>query len=95
MACLAIEEQPKLAIKMLNNTSHYVAKEYNHRNQRNNLNNNRQEKDKRYIKPVGEKQLRETKTCYECGSKKTSNKIMPKEHQPICHIRVEMFLRRV
>ena len=46
MAWLATEEQAKLAIKMLNKTSHYVANEYKSRNQKNNLNNNTQEKDK-------------------------------------------------
>ena len=34
-----------------------------------NLNNNTKEKEKRYKKPVEEKQLQETKTCYACGSK--------------------------
>ena len=55
MACLATKEQAKLAIKMLNQTNHYVAKEYKHRNQTNNLNNNTKVKDKWYKKPVEEK----------------------------------------
>ena len=54
---------------MLNKTKQYVANEYKHRKQTNNLNNSTQEKDKRYQKPVEEKQLQETKTCYACGSK--------------------------
>ena len=61
---LATEEQAKLAIKMLNKTKQYVANEYRHRKQTNNLSNSTKEKDKRYKKPVEEKQLRETKTCY-------------------------------
>ena len=69
MACLATKEQAKLAIKMLNKTKQYVANEYKHKKQTNNLNNNTKEKDKRYKKPVEEKQLQETKTCYACGSK--------------------------
>ena len=69
MACLATEEQAKLAIKMLNKTKQYVANEYKHRKQTSNLNNNTKEKDKRYKKLVEEKQLQETKTCYACGSK--------------------------
>ena len=55
MAFLATGEQAKIAIKMLNKTNHYVANEYKHRNQINNLNNSAQEKDKRYKKPVEEK----------------------------------------
>ena len=69
MACLATKEQAKLAIKMLNQTNHYVAKEYKHSNQTNNLNNNTKVKDKWYKKPIEEKQLQETKTCYACESK--------------------------
>ena len=69
MACLATKEQAKLAIKMLNKTKQYVANGYKHKKQTNNLNNNTKEKDKRYKKPVEEKQLQETKTCYACGSK--------------------------
>ena len=69
MACLATEEQAKLTIKMLKKASHYVANEYKLRNQLNNLSNSTQEKDERYKKPVEEKQLQETKTCYACGSK--------------------------
>ena len=70
MACLATEEQAKLAIKMLKKTKQYVGNEYKHRKQTSNLNNNTKEKEKRYKKPVEEKQLQETKTCYACGSKK-------------------------
>ena len=55
MACLATEEQAKLAIKMLNKTKQYVANEYRHRKQTNNLSNSTKEKDKRYKKPVEEK----------------------------------------
>ena len=44
MACLATEEQVKLAINMLNKTKQNVANEYKHRNQTNNLNNSTQEK---------------------------------------------------
>ena len=69
MACLATEEQIKLAIKMVKKTQQYVANEYNHRKQTNNLNNSTQEKDKKYMKPVEEKQLQETKSFYACGSK--------------------------
>ena len=69
MACLAKKEQAKLTIKMLNKTKQYVANEQKHTKQTNNLNNNAKEKDKRYKKPVEEKQLQETKTCYACGSK--------------------------
>ena len=69
MSCLETREQAKLAIKMPNKTKQYVANEYKHKKQTNNLNNNTKEKDKRYKKPVEEKQLQETKTCYACGSK--------------------------
>ena len=74
MACLATKEQAKLAIKMLNKTKKkYAAKEAKHKNKHKkqtiNLNNNTKQKDKRGKKPVGEKQLQETKTCYTCGSK--------------------------
>ena len=55
MACLATKEQAKLAIKMLNKTKQYVANEYRHRKQTNNLSNSTKEKDKRYKKPVEEK----------------------------------------
>ena len=44
MACLATEEQVKLATKMLNKTKQNVANEYKHRKQTNNLNNSTQEK---------------------------------------------------
>ena len=46
MACLATEEQAKLAIKMLNKTK-YIASEYKHKKQTNNLNNSAKEKDQR------------------------------------------------
>ena len=69
MACLATEEQAKLEIKMLNKTKQYVANECKHRKQTNNLNNTTKKKDKSYKKPVEEKQLQETKTCYAGGSK--------------------------
>ena len=54
---LATEEQANLAIKMLNKTKQYVANEYRHRKQTNNLSNGTKEKDKRCKKPVEEKQL--------------------------------------
>ena len=54
---------------MLNKTKQYVANEYKHKKRTNNPNNNTKEKEKRYKKPVEEKQLQETKTCYACGSK--------------------------
>ena len=69
MACFATEDQAKLAIKMLNKIKQYIANEYKHRKQINNLNNSIQEQDKRYKETVEEKQLQETKTCYVCGSK--------------------------
>ena len=53
---------------MLNKINHYVANEYKHRNQTNNLNNNAHEKVQRRKKPVEEKKLQETKTCYAYGS---------------------------
>ena len=62
MACFAREEQAKLTIKMLNKTKQYLANEYKHRKQTKSLNNSPQEKNKRYKKPVEEKQLLETKT---------------------------------
>ena len=74
MASLATKEQAKLAIKMLSKTKQYVANEYEHKKQNNNLNNNTKEKDKRYKKPVEVKQHQETKICYAYGSK---------EHQPL------------
>ena len=46
MACLATEEQAKLAIKMLNKTK-YIASEYKYKKQTNNLNNSAKEKDQR------------------------------------------------
>ena len=46
MACLATEEQTKLAIKMLNKTK-YIASEYEHKKQTNNLNNSAKEKDQK------------------------------------------------
>ena len=64
-----MKEQAKLAIKMFSKTKKYVADEYKHRKQANNLKNSAQEKDKRYKKPAEEKNLPETKTCYACGSK--------------------------
>ena len=90
MTCLATEEQTELAIKMLSKTNHYVAREYKHRNQTNNLNSSTQEKDKRCKKPVEQKQLQETKTCYACGSKehliksckKNTNKFIINEKWP-------------
>ena len=57
MACLATEEQAKLAINMLNKTKQYEANEEKHRKKTNNLNSSSNEKDKRYKKPVKEKQL--------------------------------------
>ena len=69
MACLATEEQAKLAINMLNKTNQYEANEEKHRKKTNNLNSSSNEKDKRYKKPVKEKQLQKAKTCYACGSK--------------------------
>ena len=69
MACLTTEEQAKLAIKMFNKISQYVANEYKHKNQTNNQSNYTQEKDKRYRETVDEKQLQERRTCYACGSK--------------------------
>ena len=82
MACLATKEQAKLAIKILNKTKRYVANEYKHKKQTNNLNNNTKEKDKRYKKPVEEKQLQETKTCYACGSKEHLIKTCKKNTNP-------------
>ena len=61
MACLATEEQAKLAVKMLNKTKQYVANEYKHMEQKHNLNKSIREQDKRYKKPVQKKQLQETK----------------------------------
>ena len=46
MACLATEEQAKLAIKMLNKSKQYAANEYKHRKQTNNISNSTKEKDK-------------------------------------------------
>ena len=43
---LSNEEQAKLAIKMLNKTK-YIASEYKHKKQTNNLNNSAKEKDQR------------------------------------------------
>ena len=61
MACLATEEQAKLAVKMLNKTKQYVANEYKHMEQKHNLNKSMREQDKRYKKPVQKKPLQETK----------------------------------
>ena len=47
----------------------YIANEYKHRKETNNLNNSIQEKDKRHKKTVEEKQLQGTKTYYACGLK--------------------------
>ena len=69
MACVATEEQAELAIEMRSKTKHYIANEYKHRKEANNLNNKTQEKDKRHKKLVEERQLQETKTCYVCVSK--------------------------
>ena len=44
MACLATEEQSKLAVKMLNKTKQYVAHEYKQKKQANNLNNSTKKK---------------------------------------------------
>ena len=57
MACLATEEQAKLAINMLNKTKQYEANEEKHRKKTNNLDSSSNEKDERYKKPVKEKQL--------------------------------------
>ena len=70
LAFLETKEQEKLAIKMLKKTKQYVANEYKHKKQTNNLNNNTKEKDKRYKKQVEENQHQETKTCHACVSKK-------------------------
>ena len=78
MACFAREEQAKLTIKMLNKTKQYLANEYKHRKQTKSLNNSPQEKNKRYKKPVEEKQLLETKTCYACGSRQHLIKLCKK-----------------
>ena len=67
LPCLATKEQAKLAIKMLNKTKQYVANGHKHKKKTNKLNNNTKEKDKRYKKPVEEKQHQEAKTCYGCG----------------------------
>ena len=48
MACLATEEQPKLAINILNKTKQYVENEYKHKKHTNNLNSSKKKKDKRY-----------------------------------------------
>ena len=69
MACFAIENQAKLAIKMVNKTKQYIANEYKHKKQTHNLHNSIQEKDKSHLKTAEEKQLQETKTCHACGSK--------------------------
>ena len=69
MACLATEEQPKLAINILNKTKQYVENEYKHKKHTNNLNSSKKKKDKRYKMSAQEKKLQETKTCYACGSK--------------------------
>ena len=52
IACLATEEEAKLAVKMLNKTKQYVANEYKHMEQKHNLNKSIREQDKRYKKPV-------------------------------------------
>ena len=62
---------------MLSKTKTYVGNKYKHRKQINNLNNSTQEKDKKYKKPVEEKQIQETKTCYACGSKEHHAKRTP------------------
>ena len=67
MACVSTEEQAKRTIKMLNKTKQYVTSEYKHRKQTNNLKNSTKEENKRYKKPVEEKRLQETITCYGCG----------------------------
>ena len=82
IACLATKEQAKLAIKMLHKTSQYVANEYKHKKQTNHLDNITKGKDKRYEKPVEEKQHQDVLCMW---IKRTSNKIMQKERQPICH----------
>ena len=90
MAFLATEEQAKPAIKKQNKTKQHVANEHKRRKQTNNLNNNTNEKDKKYKIPVGEKQLQETKTCQACGSKehliksckKSANLLVTNEEWP-------------
>ena len=37
LACFAIENQAKLAVKMVNKTKHYIANEYKHKKQTHNL----------------------------------------------------------
>ena len=82
MACLATEEQTKLAIKMLNKTK-YIASEYEHKKQTNNLNNSAKEKDQKETR--GRKTTPRNKDLLCTWIKRTSNKIMKTEHQPICH----------
>ena len=78
MACLATEEQAKLAIKMLNKTKHYVANEYL----------SKQIVHKRKIKDTRNlwmKNIFMKKRPAMHMDQKTSNKIIQKEHQLICH----------
>ena len=60
MACLRMEEQVKLVVKMPSKRNQYVANRYKYRNQTNNL-NHIQEKDKKCKEPAEKKQLQEKK----------------------------------
>ena len=57
----------------------YIANEYKHRKQINNLHNSIQEKSKRYKKTVEKKRIPGNKDLLRMWIKRTSNKIMQKE----------------
>ena len=64
MACLRMEEQVKLAVKMPSETNQYVANRCKYRNQTNNL-NRIQEKDKKCKEPAEKKNnFKKNNTCY-------------------------------
>ena len=54
---------------MLNKTKQYVANEYKHKKQTNNLNNNTKEKDKRYKKPVEENNFKKQRPAMHVDQK--------------------------
>ena len=65
MACLRMEEQVKLAVKMPSKTNQYVANRCKYRNQTNNL-NRIQEKDKKCKEPAEKKKQLQEKQYMLC-----------------------------
>ena len=64
MACLRMEEQVKLAVKMPSKTNQYVANRCKYRNQTNNLNRKQKKKKKSKEKKKKKNNFKKNNTCY-------------------------------